>query len=204
MAGNSVDTRADSAFVWQGRSACAPKDGSCDAAVPERRAAWGVWGGGGIGAAFPILPGTVVTKEYRRTLLLSRTGALAVGATELACGCIEQTARMPTSELWRQAVAVTAANLQSLPAYRFVASLDELNNIHEARLTALRNQMPIAVMFMLIGTSIVAMWFTGYNAGQTTSDQLHHVPDDRLADHAGRRSGPAASRIDQCVRSGAC
>ncbi|HSU06961.1 MAG TPA: hypothetical protein VLI93_15460 [Acetobacteraceae bacterium] len=111
---------------------------------------------------------------------------------------------MPTSELWRQAVAVTAANLQSLPAYRFVASLDELNNIHEARLTALRNQMPIAVMFMLIGTSIVAMWFTGYNAGQTTSDQLHHVPDDRLADHAGRRSGPAASRIDQCVRSGAC
>jgi hypothetical protein len=69
--------------------------------------------------------------------------------------------------LWQQAVAVTAANPQSLPAYRFVASLNEVNNIHESRLTALRNHVPVAVMFMLIGTAMVAMGFTGFNAGAT-------------------------------------
>jgi hypothetical protein len=69
------------------------------------------------------------------------------------------------NRLWQQAVAVTKENPQSLPAYRFVASLNEMNNIHERRLTALRNQVPIAVTFMLIGTAMVAMGFTGFNAG---------------------------------------
>ena len=67
--------------------------------------------------------------------------------------------------LWQQAVAVTPANPQSLPAYRFVASLNEMNNIHERRLTALRNHVPVAVMFMLTATAMVALGFTGFNAG---------------------------------------
>jgi hypothetical protein len=71
------------------------------------------------------------------------------------------------SKLWQRAVALTAAAPQSLPAYRFVASLNEVNNIHEKRLTALRNHVPVAVVFMLIGTAMVAMGFTGYNIGLT-------------------------------------
>lgn len=69
------------------------------------------------------------------------------------------------ARLWQEAVAVTATAPQSLPAYRFVASLNELNNIHERRLTALRYHVPGAVMFMLIGVAMVAMAFTGYHAG---------------------------------------
>ncbi len=69
------------------------------------------------------------------------------------------------SRLWQQAVAVTAANPQSLPAYRFVASLNEMNNIHESRITALRNHVPLALHCMLLGTAMVAMGFTGFNAG---------------------------------------
>jgi hypothetical protein len=69
------------------------------------------------------------------------------------------------AKLWQQAVAVTATAPQSLPAYRFVASLNEVNNIHESRLTALRYHVPGAVMFMLIGVAMVAMGFTGYHAG---------------------------------------
>ena len=69
--------------------------------------------------------------------------------------------------LWQQAVAVSAAAPQSLPAYRFVASLNEMNNIHERRVTALRFHVPSAVMFMLIGVAMVAMGFTGYQAGVT-------------------------------------
>ena len=39
-----------------------------------------------------------------------------------------------------------------------------MTNIHESRLTALRNQVPVVVMLMLIGSAMVAMGFTGYNA----------------------------------------
>lgn len=69
------------------------------------------------------------------------------------------------ARLWQQAEAATAANPQSLPAYRFVTSLNEMNNIHERRLTALRNHVPVAVSFMLVGMAMVAMGFTGYNTG---------------------------------------
>jgi len=69
------------------------------------------------------------------------------------------------ARLWQQAQAATASNPQSLPVYRFVTSLNEMNNIHERRLTALRNHVPIAVTFMLLGMAMVAMGFTGYNSG---------------------------------------
>ena len=61
------------------------------------------------------------------------------------------------TRLWQQAVAVSAAAPQSLPAYRFVASPNEMNNIHERRLTALRYHVPSEVMFMLIGVAMVAV-----------------------------------------------
>jgi cellobiose-specific phosphotransferase system component IIC len=69
------------------------------------------------------------------------------------------------ARLWRQATAVTAAEPQSLPVNCFVASLNEINNLHEGRLTALRNQVPVVVVLMLVGSAMVAMGFTGYNAG---------------------------------------
>jgi hypothetical protein len=69
------------------------------------------------------------------------------------------------TKLWNQAISVTAASPESLPAYRFVASLNEVNNIHERRLVALRYHVPGEVMFMLIGVAMVAMLFTGYYVG---------------------------------------
>jgi hypothetical protein len=69
------------------------------------------------------------------------------------------------TQLWQYATTLTAENPQSLPAYRFVASLNEVNNIHERRLMSLRNHIPAAVMLMLVGSAMVAMGFTGYNAG---------------------------------------
>ena len=62
-------------------------------------------------------------------------------------------------------LAVTATEPQSLPAYRFVASLNEMNNIHASRLTALRYRVPGAVMFLLVLVAMVATGFTGYYAG---------------------------------------
>lgn len=73
------------------------------------------------------------------------------------------------NKLWQQAVTITAAAPQSLPAYRFVASLNEMNNIHENRLTALRYHAPGVVMFLLIVVAMVATGFTGYHAGARDS-----------------------------------
>ena len=69
------------------------------------------------------------------------------------------------ARLWQQAVEVTAVAPQSLPAYRFVGSLNEMNNIHERRLTALHYHVPGAVMYLLVGVAMVAMGFTGYHTG---------------------------------------
>ena len=71
------------------------------------------------------------------------------------------------TRLWQQAVAVTAASPQSLPVYRFVASLNEMNNIHERRLTALRYHVQAEIFFMLLGVAMVAMVLTGYQVGAT-------------------------------------
>jgi Protein of unknown function (DUF4239) len=69
------------------------------------------------------------------------------------------------ARLWREAVAVATVEPQSLPAYQFVASLNDMNNIHERRLVAISNHVPVVVVLMLIGSAMVAMGFTGYNAG---------------------------------------
>ncbi len=69
------------------------------------------------------------------------------------------------TKLWRHAVAVSEAAPQSLPVNRFVASLNEMNNIHERRVTVLRYRVPGAVMAILICVAMVAMGFTGYNSG---------------------------------------
>jgi hypothetical protein len=71
------------------------------------------------------------------------------------------------SQLWKRAVAVTAADPGSLAAYRFVGSLNEMNNIHERRITALRYTVPGEVLALLLAVAMVAMGFTGYHAGMT-------------------------------------
>jgi hypothetical protein len=76
------------------------------------------------------------------------------------------------AQLWQQAVAVTEATPQSLPAYRFVASLNEMNNIHERRVTALRYHLPVPIVLMLMAVAVVAMVFAGYNAGVAGARRL--------------------------------
>jgi hypothetical protein len=75
------------------------------------------------------------------------------------------------TRLWQQAAAITAEAPQSLPTHRFVVSLNEMNNIHERRVTALRYRVPGAVTFTLIGVAMMAMGITGYHAGMIESQR---------------------------------
>lgn len=59
------------------------------------------------------------------------------------------------ARLWSQATKVTAEQPQSLPAYRFVAAFNEQTNIAEARLTALRNHVPVMVLVVLTAIAML-------------------------------------------------
>jgi len=74
------------------------------------------------------------------------------------------------TKLWQQAVAVSEP--QSLPANRFINSLDEMTKIQERRLISAGYYVPNAILLMLIGLAIVAIGFTGYQSGLTQS-RLH-------------------------------
>jgi hypothetical protein len=69
------------------------------------------------------------------------------------------------TRLWQQAAAVSEP--QSLPANRFINSLDEMNKIQERRLHALRYHVPNAFVLMLLAVAMITVGFTGYHSGLT-------------------------------------
>jgi len=71
------------------------------------------------------------------------------------------------NKLWQQ--AETVSEPQSLPAHRFIGSLDDMTKIQERRQIALGYHIPSAALLMLIAVAIVAMGFTGYQSGLTDS-----------------------------------
>ena len=84
------------------------------------------------------------------------------------------TSRELLTQLWQQAVSVSEP--QSLPANRFINSLDEVTKIQERRLSALRYHVPNAVVLMLLGVAIVAVGFTGYHGGLTQTRPRFGTP----------------------------
>src|SRR5581483_1114088 len=59
------------------------------------------------------------------------------------------------SLLWQRATALGVAEPRSLPVAEFRESLNNLNNVHERRLTTLRVRVPVPVIVMLIATAMV-------------------------------------------------
>jgi len=69
--------------------------------------------------------------------------------------------------LWQRATLLSEDDTRSLGLNRFITSLNEMNNIHERRVMALRYHVPSAVTFVLFGVTILVIGFTGYHAGMT-------------------------------------
>jgi hypothetical protein len=63
--------------------------------------------------------------------------------------------------------AVAVSEPQSLPANRFINSLDEMTKTQERRLISLQYHVPNAVVLMLLGVAMIAIGLTGYHAGLT-------------------------------------
>jgi hypothetical protein len=69
------------------------------------------------------------------------------------------------ARLWQQAVAVSEP--QSLPADRFINSLDEMTKIQARRLNGYLYHIPNAFVLILLAVAISAIGFTGYHTGVT-------------------------------------
>ena len=69
--------------------------------------------------------------------------------------------------LWQQAIQLSDDDTRSLAVNRFINSLNEMNNVHERRLTALRYHVPYAVTSILVGVTMLVIGLTGYHVGIT-------------------------------------
>jgi hypothetical protein len=67
--------------------------------------------------------------------------------------------------LWREAVAASATDAHSTPIGLYVQALNDMIDMHEKRLTALRNHVPETVVLLLYLIALTATGFTGYGAG---------------------------------------
>jgi hypothetical protein len=96
-----------------------------------------------------------------------------------------------------------------------VASLNEQNNIHESRITALRYHVPGAIMLMLTAVPMMATGLAAYQAGVTGSQRRGSTPVMSLTDATvlalvvdldpsarGRITMPAHSPVDTARASG--
>jgi hypothetical protein len=64
--------------------------------------------------------------------------------------------------LWQQTKAVAADDKGLVPTGLFIEALNQMIDIQEQRLTAVRNRVPNIVILSLYGIAAVAMGFTGY------------------------------------------
>ena len=71
--------------------------------------------------------------------------------------------------LWRQAVAAGAAQADSVTTGLFIASLNDVIDLHTKRLTAWRNRIPDTIWLFLYATAVLGMASMGYQAGLTGS-----------------------------------
>jgi hypothetical protein len=76
------------------------------------------------------------------------------------------------SNLWTLTEGAEAATPNTLAVNRFANALEALSVIQEKRIAARHYHIPIAVIAMLVGTSIVAMGFTGFHTGVAGARRL--------------------------------
>jgi hypothetical protein len=71
------------------------------------------------------------------------------------------------AQLWKEAVDVSTSDPRSIPAGLFVASLNEVIDLHAARLAAMKNRVPEAVVDLIFIASILTFGLLGYTLGMT-------------------------------------
>jgi hypothetical protein len=75
-------------------------------------------------------------------------------------------------QIWSEAVAAAEYDPRSVPVGLFIQSLNELIDLHAARVVAaLRSRLPLAVWVVLFAVGFLAFFTMGYQAGLTTASR---------------------------------
>jgi len=68
-------------------------------------------------------------------------------------------------QLWQQAIVVSTNDPRSVPTGLFVQSLNEVIDLHAARLAAMENRVPEVIIILIFIASIVTQGLMGYALG---------------------------------------
>ena len=102
----------------------------------------------------------LLTQYARARLALGRAGYDASARANAVVRSLDLQNR-----LWREAVAASATDPRSVPIGLYVQALNDMIDMHEKRLTALRNHVPETAILLLYLIALTATGFTGYGAG---------------------------------------
>jgi hypothetical protein len=67
--------------------------------------------------------------------------------------------------LWQQAKAVTAKDSGMVPAGLFIQTLNQMIDANERRLATLYNHVPLIVLWVLYGVTVISIMLSGYACG---------------------------------------
>jgi len=84
---------------------------------------------------------------------------------------IDKTERIQDA-LWKEAAAVSAIDPRSVPAGLFIQSLNEVIDLHAARLAAMKNRVPEVIVDLIFIASILTFSLLGYSLGMTQRRQF--------------------------------
>lgn len=70
-------------------------------------------------------------------------------------------------QLWQQAVTVSALDPRSVTVGLFTQSLNEVIDLHAARLAAMKNRVPEVIIDLIFVASIISLGLIGYTLGMT-------------------------------------
>jgi hypothetical protein len=84
---------------------------------------------------------------------------------------IDKTVKLQ-DQLWQQAIAVSAIDPRSVPTGLFIQSLNEVIDLHSARLAAMKNRVPEVVIDLIFLASVVTLGLIGYTLGMVQQRSL--------------------------------
>jgi hypothetical protein len=114
-------------------------------------------------ATLPHAHGTPI-----RHLLRSYADVRIAATTGAAMEDVLRRSEVIHEQLWIEAVAAARQDVRSVPAGLFIESLNEVIDLHSARvMAALRNRMPLSVWVVLFTVGLLAFFTMGYQAGLT-------------------------------------
>jgi hypothetical protein len=114
-------------------------------------------------------PAARLFREYVEAWLAYRAAGIDVTAARAA----EARAAQLETQLWNVAHAATSADPHSIPAGLFVASMNEMIDMHEKRHRSVEDRVPSVVFYLLFAVSGFALGQLAYSSGLT--GQRHPV-----------------------------